>query len=174
MIVPSYVPSGAPECFGQIWSEKAVECSGGYDPGHISPNGGHVRPKCDFWDSCKTRVLLKRANERPALIPPQSLIRPPFQPNVPYQGLVPGRPVQPLTPQVQQQYQYSHPQVQMRPLEMMAVSHQMPSYLSEPEVRLEGESYWAPMGREIARGLGKAFGHSIAHFFDAIPFTRKG
>lgn len=171
-------PTGAPECFGKLWNEKAVECGGGYDPGYVGPSGGKVRPKCEVYDACKTRVLLTKANERPSLIPPQSLIRPPFQGvAVPYQqhGLVPGRPAAPsMTGQPQQPQAGWYPQVQMKPIEMIPASYHMPAYLSEPEVRLEEESYWAPFGREIFRGVGKAIGHSVAHFFDHVPFTRKG
>lgn len=175
-------PSGAPECFGQIWSDRATECSGGYDPGYVGRDGGKVRPRCDYFDACKTRVLLTKQNLKPALIPPQSLLRPGFgqpQPVVPYQNrIVPGQ--QALTPlqQHQQQqaaaaFQYSGMPIHMRPMEMMPVSHVMPSYLTQSEVRMEGESYWAPFGREIFRGMGKAFGHAVAHFFDHVPFTRK-
>jgi hypothetical protein len=171
-------PNGAPECFGQLWDPKATECSGGYDPGFVAQNGGKVRPKCEMFDMCRTRVSLRKANERPPLIPPQSLIRPPFQmPQVavPYQQhLVPGRPFQaPAQQPQQQQWQYPHAPLQIRPIEMMPVSHHMPAYLSEAETRLDGESYWAPLGREVVRGMVKAFGHSLAHFFDTVPFTRK-
>lgn len=177
-------PSGAPECFGQIWSDRATECSGGYDPGYVGKDGGKVRPRCDYYDACKTRVLLTKQNQRPALIPPQSLLRPSFnQPAaaVPYQNrLVPGQQQQTvLNPleqhRTQQQSLYQHPgmPIHIRPMEMMPVSHSMPAYLSQPEVRMEGESYWAPLGREIFRGIGKALGHSVAHFFDHIPFTKK-
>jgi hypothetical protein len=167
-------PSGAPECFGQLWSDKASECSGGYDPAYVGPGGGKVRPQCNFYDPCKTRVLLKKAAEKPSLIPPQSLIRQgPFAPATPYQhhGLIPGRPAIPQTAQPPQPTWY--PQVQMRPIEMIPANYHMPAYLSEPEVRLEGESYWAPFAREVARGVGKAIGHSVAHFFDHMPFTRR-
>lgn len=167
-------PSGAPECFGSLWSDSAVECKGGYDPGYNGMNGSRVRPRCDFFDSCKSRVTLKKLGQQPQLMPPQSLIRPqgPFAPAVPYQN-VPGRPVVgPIQPQ-QQVHPGYYPQVTFRPIEMMPASYHMPAYLSEPEVRLEGESYWAPMGREILRGLGKALGHSVAHFFDHVAFTRK-
>jgi hypothetical protein len=178
------IPNGAPECFGQLWDANAIECKGGYDPGYVSPNGGSkVRAKCELFDMCRSRVALKKANERPVLIPPQSIIRPPYgmpQPAVPYQqhGFVPGRPTQLSTPTVmapqgQVSYQYPHAPMQIRPIEMMPVSHHMPSYLSESEHRQEGESYWAPLAREVTRGMLKAAGHSLAHFFDTVPFIRK-
>ena len=64
--------------------------------------------------------------------------------------------------------------MQFAPIQMMPVNYSMPAYLTSPEQRMEGESYWAPMAREIARGMGKAMGHAIAHFFDNVAFKPKG
>ena len=156
-----------PDCFGQEWSSTAVECRGGYDPGFVSPTGGHVRPSCDYFDSCKTRSLLKSANIRSQLIAPTSLIRPSYTPQpvspVPYSGAyVPGRPVQ----QAPQQQWMQHPQVLMDPIRMVPMAHEMPAYLTVAEHRHDGESYWAPLWRAVLRSLGKAIGHAVSNFFD--------
>jgi hypothetical protein len=166
-----------PECYGQLWDPKAAECSGGYDPVYVGPNGSKVRPKCDFFESCKVRLMLRANNERQAnLVPTAALIRSSTQ-AVPYQQpqpIIPGRQaIQPQHLQSQQQQQYSYPPMQFAPIQMMPVNYTMPAYLSTPEHQREGESYWAPMFREIGRGMGKAMGHAIAHFFDHVPLTRK-
>ena len=54
------------------------------------------------------------------------------------------------------------------PIKMMAMNYGMPAYLSVPEPA--GGTFWGTMGREVLRGMGKALGHSIAHFFDNHAF----
>lgn len=56
------------------------------------------------------------------------------------------------------------------PIKMMAMNYGMPAYLSVLESRNDG--FWGPLGREIFRGMGKALGHSIAHFFDNVALKR--
>jgi len=48
------------------------------------------------------------------------------------------------------------------------MNYGMPAYLSVPEPT--GGTFWGTMGREVLRGMGKALGHSIAHFFDNHAF----
>ena len=168
-------PPGSPECFGEIWDPKATECAGGYDPGYVASNGSKVRPVCDFFQSCKIRTTLKQSSDalaRQALIPPGQLIRPPA---VPYGPVVPNRQyASTQQPPAQQppQWAMQHPQFQMQPVQMVPMAHAMPQYLAAPEVWHQGESYWHPLVRSVGRGLGKALGHTIAHFFDSTPFLR--
>ena len=228
--------NGPPECFGKLWEAQASECAGGYDPGYTSMNGSHIRPKCDFFDSCKVRTQLAKSNQQPqTTIPPSALNRqqtaaqqpaylpPPPSPQqpwvpVPPQPIVPGRQQAAASQQAQQpvqapmpwQMQWQQPQApqqwnaQMQqlfmlmqmmqqqqqnpflpppiypgnfpvhgnidPIKLQAVNYGMPSYLSVSEPRSDG--FWAPFGREILRGMGKALGHSIAHFFDHVTLKR--
>lgn len=48
---------------------------------------------------------------------------------------------------------------------------QMPQYLTVPEP-VEGISWGARLGHELTRSLGKAFGHTLAAYFDSNPFRR--
>lgn len=194
------------DCFGQAWDPDAKECAGGYDPTYRSQSGSYVRPRCDLFDSCRSRVMLTRANQQQQrLVPPSALLKPqqqaqqPFVPQPivrPSQVPQPAHPMMPsmvpmpaMTPQQQQQMMQQmqqwqmmqmggmgqmYPQMapypmQMAPLQMMPVQYQMPSYLSVPEVRT---TFWKTLGLELVRGMGKALGHSIAHFFDNNSFTR--
>lgn len=161
-----------PSCFGKLWDAGEPECAGGYDPSFVGANGSKSRPRCDFFESCKIRKVMSNANDQQrvaqSLIPPQTLVRPPQGPYTqPYQGRTAA------PPQPQQPY-YPYPQVQVPPMQMMSTNFSMPAYLTAPESRQEDESFWAPLGREIVRGMGKAFGHSLAHFFDVtIMRSRK-
>ena len=170
-------PPPQPECFGKLWDASASECTGGYDPAFVGLNGSKTRPKCDFFDSCKVRLMIAKSQETQQrmqpLIPPQALMR--QQPPTPWQPqpLVPGRPPQMMPQpayQPPQQQMYQYPQVVMPPVQMQATNFSMPAYLSTPEVRREGESFFAPLGREIFRATGKAFGHTLAAFFDHVSF----
>lgn len=223
-----------PECFGKLWDDKQSECAGGYDSGFVGTNGSHIRPKCDFFESCKIRVMLAKNNQQQqagGMVPPSALLRqqnqqpypqqypypyqPPWNPWAPpQQPPVPGR--QPTGQPAQQNQQMAPPgwqqfmaapqppgmmppwmmqqmmqqmmppwgmpmpnpmypqqvpfQMQTSPIQMMPVYYDMPAYLSVPEARRKGEGFWRPMGRELLRGMGKAFGHSISSYFDKNSF----
>ncbi len=45
-----------PDCFGQLWSVGATECTGGYDVAYTGPNGSHIRPRCDHFEECGRAV----------------------------------------------------------------------------------------------------------------------
>lgn len=62
----------------------------------------------------------------------------------------------PFYPQQQAPYGYQ---------QMMPVNYGMPGYLTAPEPSQPG--FARALGRTVARSIAKAFGHSIAHFFDA-------
>lgn len=204
-----------PECFGKQWDSSAKECSGGYDPGYVSPSGGHTRLRCDYYDSCRVRVQLAKSNQgQNNLVPPAALLSRQHQqqaaPN-PWPWMPPAQQPQARNPQqpapqgqvvpVAAAMPYMDPmQMQMMqmmmamygggggmlpppmpvypgnfpihgnidPIKMMAMNYGMPAYLSVPEPA--GGSFWGTMGREVLRGMGKALGHSIAHFFDNHAF----
>ena len=69
--------------------------------------------------------------------------------------------------------QHHYPVVVTQPVQMMPANYGMPAYLSTPETRQVDESFWSPLAREVFRSVGKAFGHSIATFFDHTAFSRK-
>lgn len=206
-----------PECFGKQWDSAAKECSGGYDPGYVSPSGGHTRLRCDFYDSCRVRVQLAKSNQGGNnLVPPSALLArqqaqqqqapspwpwmPPVQQpqaRAPQQQGQPA-PAAPMVPMMPQMDPMQMMQMQMMmmygggmmpghmpppmpiypgnfpihgnidPIKMMAMNYGMPAYLSVPEPA--GGTFWGTMGREVLRGMGKALGHSIAHFFDNHAF----
>lgn len=203
-----------PECFGKQWDSAAKECSGGYDPGYVSPSGGHTRLRCDFYESCRVRVQLAKSNQGANnLVPPSALLArqqqqqqqnpwpwmPPVQQpqlRAPQQGqaattaaapaampqmdqmqmmqmmmmlygggMMPGR----MPPPPMPIYPGNFPiHGNIDPIKMMAMNYGMPAYLSVPEPT--GGTFWGTMGREVLRGMGKALGHSIAHFFDHHAF----
>lgn len=170
-----------PDCFGKLWEATAPECAGGYDAGYVSPSGSKNRPKCDWFDACRSRKMIVQAAERQPLITPGNLVRPP-QPLAPYTHPPIPRPPNAYAPppqpiqQHQQQQFYAHqpyPVVVTQPVQMMPTNYGMPAYLTSPEVRRPGESALAPLGREVFRSMGKAFGHSIAHFFDSISLSKE-
>jgi hypothetical protein len=53
----------------------------------------------------------------------------------------------------------------------MPVNYRMPGFLSAPEPVAPGGSIWGKLIREIFRSMGKAGGHSVAHFFDSTPIV---
>lgn len=57
---------------------------------------------------------------------------------------------------------------------MMPVNFMMPGYLSVPEVRRPGDSLLGLLGREVARSLFKAGGHTVANFFDFTTWGPPG
>lgn len=212
-----------PECYGQDWDQNAAECAGGYDPAYVAANGSHIRKKCDCYDACKVRYLLKQANSgQNVQVPVNRLTQQqapwpwpaapsPWQPQQPApirQGQPVSQAQQPQNVQMMQLWQQAQQQMQMQqlmqmlqamqsgadprmammqpsflfppapqnipyqmaPLQMMPAYYDMPAYLSAPEPVLKEESLLYPLGREILRGMGKALGHSIAHFFDHVAF----
>lgn len=182
-----------PSCYGgPLWDPKAKECAGGIDPAFTSEDGGHQRARCMFFESCGTKLQATRMESARNLIDSRNLVRK----DVPLLG--PARPLQQEhAPSIagyverfaqslaQQQGQYA--QTQARPIhlplpqqmqqvpqqygyqQMMPVNYQMPAYLTTPEERAEGESFWAVLGRVLLRSIGKSIGHSIANMFDTVP-----
>lgn len=86
----------------------------------------------------------------------------PTVPSMPYYGMKPTSSVQ--QPAVPAPPAYGYQQ-------MMPVNYQMPGYLTVPEQRYEGQSFWSFLGRTVLRSLGKSMGHSIAHLFDTVPLA---
>lgn len=176
MIQTQNTQAAHPACFGELWDQTAAECTGGYDPAFVATNGSKVRPRCDFFDTCRIRVNLKKANEQQrALIAPTSLIRPRAPaPVMPYAHRFQQQPpAQQMVPQQYAQQPYPYPVVVTQPVQMMPTNYGMPAYLTTPEERQPDESIWGPLGREVFRSMGKAFGHSLARFFDVTAFTTK-
>ena len=126
---------------------------------------------------------------RPMMQPPQ----PPFTPPRPPTQIPPHQPgytqyTQPMSYYQHQQMPVPAP-MQPQPNSMMvhpAVAQygpplvyqpyqlpgtQMPHYLTVPEP-VEGISWGARLGQELARSMGKAFGHTLAAYFDSNPFRR--
>ena len=162
---------GPPSCYGKMFSAKETDCIGGYDPTWDGP--GHVRPACDYADSCAARGNTQTQN----IVPAQNLVRPQttFQPRTtfsrpttsnppPFTGRPPGSPppfyqpqhVPPPMPGNQQ-----HVGVQ----QSYSANFGIPQYLTVREPVNSG-SPMKRLGVETARSVGKSIGHTIAHFFD--------
>ena len=87
----------------------------------------------------------------------------------------------PVPPQVppymqQQQMQQMYAYMQQQQMQQMmpnfpASTYQLnyisPPFLSQPEVRRDGETMWAVLGRETVRSMLKAAGQAFAHHFDS-------
>lgn len=64
-----------PSCYGKSWNPKDVLCAGGADALYRDEKtGSHVRPQCDFYSSCGSRVSHMRM-EQSRLLPVTNLIR---------------------------------------------------------------------------------------------------
>lgn len=114
----------------------------------------------------------QRAFSRPPPPPPTPTA--PAPPPLP-RGYAPAAPQYYGAPSPPQQPHYPPPPVQPHghyPAGHYQLNYMMPGYLTEPEVRSPGESVWSVLGREILRGVGKSFGHTVSHFFDANALRR--
>ncbi len=191
-----------PICFGKEWDHNSPDCAGGPDvtfipkPGEKfagqDAHGTNIRLQCDWYQSCGARcAAVKHANGQ--LVPPQQLVRPPAEtpstfgqwlaqqsreqrvaaPSTPTAPQL-RPPTQPTTqPQQQQQAMHVLPAAGVNPATVWQLNYAMPSYLTSPEIRHPGESIWHVLCRELLRAVGKAVGHSLAHFFDARVFKEK-
>jgi len=64
-----------PSCFGsnEHYDPRNAECRGGVDPKYTDPRtGGHVRPACDVFNQCGSRVAQKASQ----IIPVRNLTQP--------------------------------------------------------------------------------------------------
>jgi hypothetical protein len=167
-----------PQCFGnpKLWDRNHPACAGGPDANYVNPdNGKNVRYQCNFFTSCGSRV----AAQLQGVIPPQNLVRPPMVTPPPAPQPF-SRPYSPPAPSsnfgeyirrveaeraaaIGPQYGGQYPQHQYP---TWASTYAVPPVLSAEELRHPGESWWAPLIRQLLRGLGKAIGHVAAHWFD--------
>lgn len=185
-------PEARPDCFGKSWDSRDVLCAGGADPTYRDDKGSHVRPMCDYYKPCGAQVAAQRLEgQNQQLLAPHTLIR--HQPQ-PTQAPTLSLPQHPMTTQqmqqaiaAQAQAMYSqmtthqqrlptwqpqpNPMMPMGYQQMMPVNYQMPAYLTVPEIVPQGGSVWSALGRSLFRSMGKSFGHTISHFFDATPFS---
>jgi hypothetical protein len=170
-----------PPCFGKSWERNDPACAGGTDPAFEDENGGHVRERCGYFDTCGARVQAGRMEAAKNLIPATSLARPWIRP--------PGNP-QPSSPAPMQTTQNFAMQQLLQQLQaamvkqggappqipssfgyqqMMPVNFSIPQYLTVREDRKPGESIFGMLGRELFRSVGKSLGHTLGNFFDTTP-----
>lgn len=167
-----------PKCFGKKFESTAPECVGGNDPAYDDEEGGHNRPRCDMLSSCaaRTQALASRGSEQ--IVPVQNAVRPSTTFSPPATVAQPYRPGYPQHVQQHAAYpthvqpQYMHPQVGMP--QMVPVNYAMPQYLTVREDTTNGQGLMKRLGLEVLRSLGKSAGHTIAHYFDAEMFGRRG
>jgi len=146
-----------PSCFGKLWDKECAECAGGLDPAYSHPRtGSHIRQVCDYYSSCGARAQLSKYRT-PEKAPSFTAGSQHIRVNIPNSD----KPVM-FTPEQQRQLMVHQ--------QMMPVNYQMPSYLTVPEHVGEGDTFFHVLFREMLRGMGKSFGHTIAHFFDAHSF----
>lgn len=150
-----------PPCYGDF-DRDVPECVGGHDPAY--PENGHIRPVCDFVQTCSQRTQATKAS---AIIPVSNLIKPQTQFNQPYTTTPyqakPYASVNP--PALPNGYHAGMPQV-------VSVNYMMPQYLTIRE-SITGGGLLRRLGVEVVRSMGKSVGHTVAHFFDVEQFMRK-
>jgi hypothetical protein len=166
-----------PHCYGnpQLWDRNHPMCAGGADANYIDTvTQKHVRPQCDFFHSCGTRAAAAR------VIPISNIVRPPVvtpppsaAPQPSYQPYIPPTSTADYMRRVEAERRAAigqppvpHPPQQTQLPSQWAFSYAVPPFLSAQEQRLSGESWWAPLLRQLLRGIGKALGHVAAHWFD--------
>jgi hypothetical protein len=173
-----------PPCFGKSWERNDPACAGGTDPAFVDDNGGHIRDRCGYFDTCGARVQAGRMEQARPLIPVASLTRP-WQRPVGQPG--PVVPYSPPPQQTTQQFAMQQliqqftalaaksgtPVAPMSPTmglsQMMPVNYSIPQYLTVREDRKPGETVFGMLGREIFRSVGKSIGHTLGNFFDSTP-----
>jgi len=149
-----------PQCWGKHFSKEATECVGGIDAAYTDEHGRHIRPSCDYQESCSAKTQAMK------LIPTTALdrrIQPPYQPPQqpqPYQVRTWQSHLPP--PQVYQGQPHHQPH-------QLIPTYAMPQYLTvrEPSNKPRGKRFLV----EVLRAMGKSFGHTIANFFDFEAFT---
>jgi len=161
-----------PKCFGDgaLYDPKCKECAGGYDPS-CTDNPGHIREKCGVFEACGAQCRAKTAAAKLASYPSVQQQSPVFSGSSVSRQI----PVQ-MSPQYQRSsfVSYQNPQVHTpiaSSAQMMPVNYGMPSYLTvlEPK-RMKKNKKWKSLSCEVGRSIGKSIGHSIAFFFDSVPW----
>lgn len=185
-----------PPCYGKDWNGNAPECAGGPDPKFTDRDtGSHVREVCDYFQSCGSQVNARRLIPAAQLVRQA----PPAPPTVQHSAstfreyaqqqqaaqvqaaAIAAAQRAAMAPQPPPQYVYPYqqqpaPQMMQMPAQYQHPAHtyqlnyQVPGYLTVPEQRSVEGSFWGLLGREALRSIGKAFGHTVANFFDANPF----
>jgi len=124
-------------CFGKLWEEAAIECTGGFDLAYRSHKSeSNLRERCTAFEACRAAKQENRAHVfQPQVVPAQQLIRHPQPPPVPQQyaqqqRLHPPPPppppvaAYPAPGYVAPQPQYAQPQPQ---------HYVQPQYFSQPQ-----------------------------------------
>lgn len=189
-----------PECFGISWNPKDVLCAGGADIAfRDDKTGSHVRPACDFFNACGTRVSHKTL-EQSRLIPASSLVRSPTA-QQPVQTSSPS-PAQPpggmTTAQMQQwlneqakalatqmfQQMQQYPQQSRGTAPYNTATYPQGGQFYDPRFQPMPVNYQMPayltvpetggslFGRlfmTLLRSVCKAGGHSFSSFWDTTP-----
>lgn len=166
-----------PDCFGNLWSAKATECRGGYDPTFTGADGSNVRPACDFFHSCGAQKSSKEVSQRmqvplsnltsgirPVSVTSSGPKRPSFLPTVPSPVAQAQAQARALMP--------SHEVIQMQPVEMVPSNwYTVPSMLAT----LEPMEQFTFRNAALTAGRGAAVGAlmSLAHFISNAPFNPK-
>lgn len=103
----------------------------------------------------------------------------PVKPQTQILPSIPSMPTMPTAPQVAHTPQapqgYVHPSMASVP-HMVPVNHQMPgtqmpSYLTVPEPIIPGQGLGRPFAATVGRSIMKAVGHTIANWFDHVPWN---
>lgn len=146
-----------PSCYGKMWSGTEKECVGGLDATYTDENGRHIRPPCDYQESCSVRTQAGRN-----VVPTSNLTRP--NPTTTSQSWQPNRSWQQSSWNNQQHHIPNNP-------------HSFPTNYGIPQYLSVREPVHQPRGRrfivELLRSMGKSAGHTIANFFDLEVFSTK-
>lgn len=173
-----------PECFGRLWEPQDLDCSGGYNPAYTGENGSKQQPRCSFFEACRTRVAINKAQQQrataqqgtaqisPGLVSVGGLTRN-YQPQ-PAVAVAPTVPVPipvPVSPQGGQAAN-GQPVLYQRPV--VQTHAYVPPYLLVPEPTGPDEHFMMPLGREMTRAMMKAAGQTFANFWDYTTLRRPG
>jgi hypothetical protein len=179
-----------PSCFARDWDKDAPECAGGKDATYTNPRTGlNVREPCSFFSSCGARVQASRMAAS-GVIPASHLVRPPIltppptppasmgdylrQRQAEFAAVEQARGLPYMRPPIPAPGPQPYPQQQVHhPGQVWNLNYGMPGYLSVPEERMDGEGLKSVLLREVIRGVFKAIGHVLAHFFDSRRIKEK-
>ena len=162
---------------GIQWDPSDTTCAGSKDSSGRpmrTISGDEIDPPCSFFSACgedlrRNNLISADALTRRTI--PQPISRQVPVTTLPQRGAqqqVQGYQTRTVAPAPQVRYVDQPTQQQWANFQPMAVNYKMPAYLTELEPdRLDNK--WPSLFSEAARSIGKALGHSIAHFFDSVP-----
>lgn len=173
--------STKPNCFGEAWEPEAKECKGGLDAGYTDPTtGSHIRDPCECYEACGSHtqaMRLKDARQHSVqLITSQQLVRAQSAGTTTTMSKAQVPVLYPPPEAAVQQQKVAAgmqaPSINTAGYQPMAVNYSMPTYLTVPETRFDGESFFIYAIRVLVRAMLKGGAHGLAHLFDTTSLKK--